>query len=134
MLRYLPTVLVLGLLIYGLIDCLRSDADQVRSVPKAAWVLLILLLPVIGVVLWLILGRPRYRSASTAARPTGYRPALRAPDDDEEFLRSLNVRREHQAEAERLEKLRLELEARERKLNDTEQPPAPPDATSSTDS
>lgn len=86
MLRYLPTVLVVGLVIYCLIDCAQSAADSVRSLPKPLWLLVILLLPLFGSVGWLIAGRP-----TGGERPGGPGPRRgpQGPDDDPDFLRGL---------------------------------------------
>jgi len=118
--RYLPVILGIVLIIYGLIDCLRSEPADVRSIPKPAWILVILLLPLIGVILWFLFGRPQYAASTTrpgssyASRPTQYV----APDDDPAFLRTLEINRAHKAEAERLRKLKEELDAREAKIRE----------------
>ncbi|MDJ0355124.1 PLD nuclease N-terminal domain-containing protein [Paenarthrobacter sp. PH39-S1] len=113
MVRLLLVILPLAFLIYGLIDCIRSDSADVRSLPKAAWVLVIVLLPLIGVAMWLIFGRPSY-----TPQPSAYPRQSMAPDDDPDFLRNLETARRHRAEAERLRKLKEELEARQAKLPD----------------
>ncbi|MCY0903986.1 PLD nuclease N-terminal domain-containing protein [Arthrobacter sp. H14-L1] len=113
MIRLLMVILPLAFLIYGLIDALRSDAADVRSLPKTAWVLIIVLLPLIGVVLWLIFGRPSYAPQSNA-----YPKLPVAPDDDPDFLRNLETARRHRTEDERLRKLQADLAAREAKLRD----------------
>jgi len=117
--RYLPVILLVVLFIYGLIDCLRSDRADVRSIPKPAWILVIILLPLIGVLLWFFLGRPQYATTPSTPR-TGAAHASRtvAPDDDPAFLRNLDVTRRQQAEDERLRKLKAELEAREAKIRE----------------
>jgi hypothetical protein len=61
------TVLTLGVTFYALLDAVLSDADEVRNLPKPMWVLVILLLPLLGAVVWLIGGRP----SSGAATPGG---------------------------------------------------------------
>jgi len=124
--RYLPVILLVVLFIYGLIDCLRSDRADVRSIPKPAWILVIILLPLIGVLLWFFLGRPQYATTPRSGRPaTGSagtfvpRPGrVVAPDDDPAFLRDLEVTRRQKAEDERLRKLKAELDAREAKLRE----------------
>lgn len=113
MLRLIPLLLIVGLELFALIDCLRSERSDVRSLPKPAWVLIIIFLPLVGLVLWFTLGRPRYGHQTPAARPV-----VRAPDDDPEFLRNLDIARRQKTEEERLKKLRDDLEARERKLRD----------------
>ncbi len=45
--------LAVGVIIYALIECAQSQRYDVRALPKWAWVLVILLLPVIGAILWL---------------------------------------------------------------------------------
>jgi hypothetical protein len=52
------TVMVLSLLLYGVLDVSLTDGERIRSLPKALWVTLVLLLPGLGTVLWLLLGRP----------------------------------------------------------------------------
>ncbi|KNB50017.1 PLD nuclease N-terminal domain-containing protein [Streptomyces caatingaensis] len=89
MLRYLPFLLVLALWIYTFIDCLNTPEDEVRKLPKAAWVIIILLFGevLLGPVAWLAVGRPR-RAADVYGR-RGAAGGWVAPDDNPEFLRSL---------------------------------------------
>lgn len=127
--RYIiPATLAVVLLVYGLIDCLRSERRDVRSIPKPAWVAVIVLLNVIGVALWFMFGRPRYAPADPGSRQRFGGPATSqrgysagsagrstAPDDDPEFLRNLALNRAQKLEAERLRKLKAELDDREAK-------------------
>ncbi|GAA0433711.1 PLD nuclease N-terminal domain-containing protein [Streptomyces luteireticuli] len=93
MLRYLPFLLVLALWIYSFIDCLNTPEEEVRKLPKAAWVIIILLFGevLLGPVAWFAVGRPRAaadaygRRGSAGAAGGGWV----APDDNPEFLRSL---------------------------------------------
>ena len=66
-----------------------------------------IILPVLGAILWLLIGRPR----AAAPQQQGYRHPT-APDDDPDFLRNLEVRRRNEAEAARLKKLKDDLEAK----------------------
>lgn len=104
-------IMLVGLTLYALFEALLTPAHQVRSLPKWAWVLTVVLLPLVGPLLWLILGRRRVPRTAGGSAPAA-RPA--SPDDDEDFLRSLRVQR-RQAERER------ELEARERELRAREE-------------
>ena len=131
--RYIiPVTIGVVLFVYGLIDCLRSEPSEVRSIPKPAWILVIVLLNVVGVGLWFLFGRPQ--SAATTSSPSqklgtpsagprspaaspNYSRSL-APDDNPEFLRNLAVDRAQKLEAERLRKLKAELGAREAKLRE----------------
>ncbi|MFF4837311.1 PLD nuclease N-terminal domain-containing protein [Streptomyces sp. NPDC001315] len=85
MLRYLPLLLVLALWIYAFIDCLNTPEEQVRGLPKVIWVIVILLFGevLVGPVAWLIAGKVR---PAPGTGPTRFV----APDDNPEFLKSLN--------------------------------------------
>jgi hypothetical protein len=84
--RVLPIVVGIALLVYALIDCLQTDSARFRSLNRVAWIAIIVLIPLVGPVLWLVIGkvraRPQRRPAAPPARPL-------APDDDPEFLRHL---------------------------------------------
>lgn len=95
----------LVLLVLALISCL--SAERVRAMPRALWVLAILLVPLLGPVAYLIAGRPASaRSGRVTARPG-------APDDDPDFLRTLNAE-----QARRDRELLAELERQLRKADD----------------
>ncbi|WP_120522884.1 PLD nuclease N-terminal domain-containing protein [Arthrobacter celericrescens] len=110
--RVIAVILVLLVFVYGLVDVIRTDGRYVRGISKPAWIVVMVVLPVLGAILWFIFGRPYGGRAVQQVFP-GHPTA---PDDDPEFLRNLEIRRRNQSEAERLKKLRKELEERERKL------------------
>ena len=93
------------LLILALISGL--SAPRVRNAPRYVWILLILLLPIAGPVAYFLLGRPVRR------RPER-RPS--SPDDDPEFLRSVDSEKSR-----RDRELLAELE-RELHQDDEQQP------------
>lgn len=113
MLRVVVVVAVLVVFVYGLIDVIRTDSRQTKGISKPAWIVVQVVLPVIGAVLWFLIGRPK----GTRPAPATYSHTV-APDDDPEFLRNLELRRRNQAEADRLKKLKDELDAKESKLDD----------------
>ncbi|KOG35818.1 PLD nuclease N-terminal domain-containing protein [Streptomyces varsoviensis] len=93
MLRYLPFLLILALWIYAFIDCLNTPENEVRGLPKLAWVFIILLFGevLVGPIAWLAAGRPR-AAAGPGGRPgagAGPRRTWVAPDDNPEFLKSI---------------------------------------------
>jgi hypothetical protein len=104
--RVALAVAVLVIFVYGLVDVIRTDARLTRGISKPAWIIVMIVLPVIGAILWLLIGRPR--NTAPARRPSG--PT--APDDDPDFLRNLEMRRRNQDEAARLKKLKDGLEAK----------------------
>jgi hypothetical protein len=86
MLRVLPTLLLLVLTIYALVECIQTEPSRQRNLPKALWLLLILVLPLIGPIAWFLTGRP---GPAGRGRGTNRPPYPRGPDDDPDFLRNL---------------------------------------------
>ncbi|MDI3213001.1 PLD nuclease N-terminal domain-containing protein [Arthrobacter sp. AL12] len=109
MLRVVVVVAVLVVFVYGLVDVIRTDPRQTKGISKPAWIVVQIVLPVIGAILWFLIGRPR----GTSPARTNYSHPI-APDDDPDFLRNLELRRRRQAEADRLKKLKDEMDAKER--------------------
>ncbi|MFG2607251.1 PLD nuclease N-terminal domain-containing protein [Streptomyces sp. NPDC048514] len=95
MLRYLPFLLVLALWIYAFVDCLNTPEEEVRHLPKVVWVIIILLFGevLVGPVAWLLTGKKRQAGVDGTAASPGRRgggAGWVAPDDNPEFLRSLD--------------------------------------------
>ena len=93
--------LIVGLTLYTLLDTVRTTAHEARTLPKWLWVLVTLLFPVVGPLMWLILGRPKAQPAAGARRGFGQRhntpaPSVSSPDDDEEYLRWLKAKAERE--------------------------------------
>jgi hypothetical protein len=103
--NYVLLLVAVGVTIYALVDCWRSSDDEVRGLPRPAWVLAILLFPLIGGVAYLAFGR------LTATIPASRGRTL-APDDDPEFLRQLEQRRSQQELQNRRERRDRERQAR----------------------
>jgi len=78
----------LVLLVLALISTL--SAPRVRNLPRAVWVLVILLVPLIGPLAYFAWGRPKEppREKGPVLRP---KPRPAAPDDDPDFLRSVDT-------------------------------------------
>ena len=95
-------LLVMVVWIAALVDVICCDEHRVRHLPKPLWLLTVLLVPVIGSVLWLLIGRPVPDGWSTPPRssfPEYDRPGryvAQRPDSDEEFLRRCRERAEQQ--------------------------------------
>lgn len=70
-------VIAVAFTLYALVDAAMTDGSRARGVSKPVWVLLVVVLPVIGGVLWFLIGKGQARPAGSA------RPA--APDDDPRF-------------------------------------------------
>ncbi len=100
MIRILPFAIEAILLVFCLIDCILADDARVRNLPKWAWILLVIVVPLVGGIAWLIAGRPINVPRTPTSAPARPRPGTseweqpptqrtKAPDDDPEFLASL---------------------------------------------
>lgn len=114
-------VVDLVLTVVALIDCLSTDEDAVRNLPKVAWVFIILLFSPVGPIAWFVAGRPqghRVGSAGTWRSGNGFpeneRPGHFAPDDDPQFLQSLA--RSQREDGEMFGKWEADLRRREEEL------------------
>ena len=96
----------LVLLVLGLISSL--SADRVRTMPRLLWVLVILMIPLLGPIAYFLFGRPLPppREGSPVRRVT---PRPTSPDDDPDFLRSMNTEQSRR-DRELLDKLERELQ------------------------
>lgn len=88
---------VLAFWIYSLFDVITTPDEESRNLPKVLWVLVVVLVPVVGGLFWMLLGRPQ--AAGSAPRPRPRRrpqhpPAVppKGPDDDPDFLKDLERR------------------------------------------
>lgn len=86
---FLFSILVIALMIGALIDIITRDDSQVKFLPKMVWIIIVILLPLIGGLLWFGLGRdygesgipiPRMRRAPRSA-PMIIDPRSAPPQD-----------------------------------------------------
>lgn len=97
MLRYVPALLSFALTVYCVIDAFQTDEADMRNLPKVAWVVLVLLFPVVGPVSWLLFGRPTRHSTAARTQQQRWedhrreqeRRRPRGPDDDPDFLKDI---------------------------------------------
>jgi hypothetical protein len=68
--------------VYALADCVFIARERIRGAPRALWVILILVLPVVGAIMWFLVGRGRGTQKTPKRR-------IIPPDDDPEFLGTL---------------------------------------------
>jgi hypothetical protein len=89
------------LAVCALISCLSAEEGQVRALPRIAWVLIILFFPLVGSIAWFVAGRqpsPGAGKGWPGGTSDRQRPRPVAPDDDPEFLRSVQERAQQQDE------------------------------------
>ncbi|GAB3118681.1 PLDc N-terminal domain-containing protein [Glaciibacter psychrotolerans] len=101
---FLLGLMVVVLTVYTLVDAAMLQRERIRGLPRWAWILVILIIPVIGPFLWLSVGRGR-RSAS-AGRGT----RSLAPDDDPDFLKGLDVKATQEQRIRQLEQELADLD------------------------
>jgi hypothetical protein len=129
MLRALFYAIPLVLAIFAIVDCVQTPDGEVRGLPRFAWLLIIVFIPIAGPIAWLMAGSERGAAKSErVAWPAGpgSEPGLRrpvrrvvAPDDDPDFLSQLGRRNsEHDA---LLQQWESDLRRREDDLLDSDE-------------
>ncbi|MEJ7649783.1 MAG: PLD nuclease N-terminal domain-containing protein [Nakamurella sp.] len=104
---------LLALWVFCLVDVILTPEGECRNLPKLAWLLIVLILPDVGSIIWLIAGRPRstqprFSGHYAGARPSGFpeyerpgRATASTPEADAEFLAQCRARAEEQRAAAR---------------------------------
>ena len=86
----IATIIAVALMVFAFVDAAYFDRMRVRGIPKPGWLVVILLVPIVGALLWFFVGRGprsgRGPSVNNRRRPV-------APDDDPDFLRNLKPRK-----------------------------------------
>jgi hypothetical protein len=102
LLVFLPFVVV-GLMVWAIVDIVLFDEKRVRALPKPGWIL-VALVPILGPLLWILIGRGRIQRARSV------RTGPIAPDDDQAFLNQLNKDKEQEERIRQLEERLAELD------------------------
>jgi hypothetical protein len=100
-LRLLIFIAVVWLLftVFVTVFAASANKNEVRNLPKWLWVVICLAVPIVGGLLYLVLGRPLGRSTNRKGTTR-----IVAPDDDPAFLRDLSSKLETKDEAPEAEK------------------------------
>lgn len=107
-LEVLVALAVLVLEIFAVVNCALTPDARVRGMPKALWLIAILIFPLIGSVLWLAVGR------DPVIAPARRRP----PDDDARFLGQSDGYMSKRAQDERIRRMEQDLARLERESDD----------------
>lgn len=100
-LLFILVPLAIAFWIYSIVDCALQPPQRHRGVSKPAWMLIVIILPVLGGVLWFAVGRGSANASST----------LRAPDDDPAFLQRIGSQSDQDERIRRLEEELAQLDA-----------------------
>ncbi len=117
-------LVVLTLWLYCIFDVIATDEQLMRNMPKPFWLIIVIILPTVGSLAWLILGRPQNAGLTpgdTTYRAGEFRPprplrsehpsALpRGPEDSPGFMADLDER------SKRLKQWEEDLRRREEEL------------------
>jgi hypothetical protein len=126
-------VLQILLVVLALISCLSAEEGDLRALPRIVWVIVILLFPLVGSIVYFAVGRP----VKTTPRRKHWRPGdgfpeasrpkrALAPDDDPEFLRTID-RQGKQDDEDLLRRWEEDLKRREENLRKRDEGPPPTD-------
>jgi len=101
---------LLVLWIFCILDVISTEEVLCRNLPKYVWLLIVIILPDVGSIAWLLLGRPAGAGFRLGSQVGVYKPQKRAigPEDSPDFLASM--------ERKRLESWAQELRRREEEL------------------
>jgi len=77
-------IIVTALTIFSIIDCSRTEEGKIRSLPKWAWLVIIIFVPGIGSIAWLIAG-----STKGPGKGGRRKKKIIPPDDNPDWLRKL---------------------------------------------
>ena len=90
MVRFLPFLISLVLSVYALFSCIQTPDDEVPHLPKLVWILIIVFVPFVGPIVWLLAQRTARAGRERQVRPPRPTGRSMAPDDDPDFLKSLD--------------------------------------------
>ena len=101
---------LLVLWIFCILDVISTEDVLCRNLPKYFWLIIVIILPDVGSIAWLLLGRPVGAGFRLGSQIGVYRPQKRAigPEDSPDFLASI--------ERKRLQSWEQELKRREEEL------------------
>ena len=126
-------LVLLALWLYAILDAITSDESAVRNLPKTFWIILVIILPDIGAVAWLLLGRPTGKSyrmdsvGTVRGAPTARDQTNSQLSRSDELNARLDQWEAEQAKARKrneLENWEADLRRREAELRDRPEPPS----------
>lgn len=99
----LGIVVAVALTVYAVVDCAMFDAKRTKVMQKPIWLVVILLIPVIGPLLWMFIGKGAGLVEETPGRP-------QLIPDDINYISDPKSEREHDARIAELEEQMRQLD------------------------
>ena len=106
------SIAYLALVIFALVDVITSNEGQIKHLPKIAWVILIVLLPLIGSIVWLIAGKDRAVIDALGSFGDPRRETAQPQTSTEQELAALEREIEFHEKQEKLRRLEEEVKRR----------------------
>jgi len=112
-------VALLFLWIFCIFDVIASEPAIVRNLPKLVWLLIVIIVPDVGSIAWLVLGRPRGAALSPGATWSRSQAQHRSaagpvgPEDSPHFLKSIDEQRRLKAWEDDLRRREEELKRKD---------------------
>jgi hypothetical protein len=102
------------LMVFALVDIIRADRWSIRHLDRSLWIIIVILLPLIGSVLWFAIGRDYDRSIDLGSFGDPRRRDVLPPVESttERELAVLDREIERQEQDDRIRRLEAELRAR----------------------
>lgn len=108
--RYVGFLLLVAVVVYTVTDIINAPDEDLHGLPRGIWIVLVVLIPVLGSIVWFAVSLNGRRSRGEAlggprsgprTAPGGHaapgRQGPLAPDDDPEFLWRLEQERRRRA-------------------------------------
>lgn len=121
MVQVILSVAVLAATIFTLANIITRDDGQVRYLPKIFWIIIVIVVPIIGMVLWWTVGRDRGESAvfvpsrSVPTPRAAPRPVQELPLEDEDIDAIVEREIEFHENQARIRRLEAQLEEKRRR-------------------
>jgi len=104
MARLIVPLLLTAIAVFSIVDIATISRERVKHIPKALWIIFVIIGSVIGSIFWFLFGRAR---RGEVARPAKRAPL--GPDDDPRFFDDVEQRRRSAEQKDRIRDLERQL-------------------------
>lgn len=104
--QFVLSIALLALTIFVLVDIITSDEWRIKNLNKFAWVIIVILLPLIGSILWFVIGKDYDRPVDHGSFGDPRRSETLRPlviEDEQAAIENEIAYHEKQAQIRRLE-------------------------------
>ncbi len=107
-------LITLAAMVFAIVDIILRENWQVKHMPKAVWLILVIMLPMLGTILWFALGR-EYPAREARPQPPQFAPWAGAPPAPEPAPPRLSTEQQLAALEREIEEERLRAEIARRR-------------------